>query len=374
MTSEDQFPTDPRIDYDANREAGIVPGPHGTLIASRHADVVQIANDAATFSSAVSRFLQVPNGLDGAEHASYRELLDPFFAPARMAELEPKLRQVATELLTETHRQTMIEAVSTLGSSFAVRAMVAWLGWPADLEPRLLAWMDDNHEASRSGELVRTAQVADDFNQIIREVIGPRMLAAESSEPHDVTDELIALINDGRPDATEILVSILRNWTGGDLGSIALCIGVIVHWLATHAEHIADFRDLDDAALDRAIDEILRIDDPFVSNRRVATRDTEVSGCPMKAGQRVVLNWTAANRDPRVFGDPDAFDPEANAANNIVYGTGPHICPGRPLATLELRVFTRALLDAMQTIELAGPSERELPPVGGYRKVLVRLG
>ena len=125
-----------------------------------------------------------------------------------------------------------------------------------------------------------------------------------------------------------------------------------------------------------AIDEVLRIDDPFVSNRRVATTDGEIAGQQIAAGDRIHLNWTAANRDPRVFGEPESFDPRRNAPHNLVYGTGPHVCPGRPLATVELRVFVQELLGHVRSIAVAPghAPERELPPVGGFRSVPVVLG
>jgi cytochrome P450 len=129
-----------------------------------------------------------------------------------------------------------------------------------------------------------------------------------------------------------------------------------------------------DRELDAAIDEILRADDPFVSNRRVATRDALVEGCRVSAGDVVVLDWRAANRDPAAFENPDAHRPEAHAAANLVYGTGPHVCPGRGLSTLELRVLVRELL-AAGTLELdvRHPATREEPPVAGFRTVPVRL-
>ena len=70
---------------------------------------------------------------------------------------------------------------------------------------------------------------------------------------------------------------------------------------------------------------------------------------------------------------PDAFEPEANAAANLVYGIGPHVCPGRPLARLELRELVHALLAAAPEIALAGDPTRELPPLGGFRAVPVRF-
>ncbi|WP_232233426.1 hypothetical protein [Sedimentibacter sp. B4] len=72
---------------------------------------------------------------------------------------------------------------------------------------------------------------------------------------------------------------------------------------------------------------MLRIDDPFVSNRRVTTGEVVLAGMALDGGERVVINWTAANRDPLVFGT-HTFDPVRHAAKNIVYGIGPHVCPG----------------------------------------------
>ena len=126
------------------------------------------------------------------------------------------------------------------------------------------------------------------------------------------------------------IVSVLRNWTGGDLGSIAQCVGVLVHHLAAHPQLQDRLRaDVADAELDAVLDEILRIDDPFVSNRRVTTCPLTIAGVALPAAARVKLNWTSANRDEAVFGDPNALDPRANAERNLVYGIGRHACPGR---------------------------------------------
>ena len=123
-----------------------------------------------------------------------------------------------------------------------------------------------------------------------------------------------------------------------------------------------------------ALEEILRIDDPFVSNRRVTTRPVSVAGVELPAGAKVKLHWTSANRDEAVFGDPDGFDPDAHAADNLVYGVGRHVCPGRTLATVELRIAVRALLEATSWIGHAdGLAAREVHPVGGWAAVPVVL-
>ena len=108
---------------------------------------------------------------------------------------------------------------------------------------------------------------------------------------------------------------------------------------------------------------------------RTATVDTTLGGASIGAGEKVTLWWASANRDEAVFGDADRFDPEDNAERNLVYGIGPHVCPGRPLATMELRIITQELLAATSAIELAPGEtpERELAPVGGYRRMPVLL-
>lgn len=341
-----------------------------------HPEVLEVVTDAERFSSAVSRFLQVPNGLDGQRHRQVREALDPYFSDDRIEALEPRFRQVARELVRHLPREGEVDVVRELGTTYAVRAMLAWLGWDPDLEAELVGWVASNAAATRSGELARTRAVAEHFDDIIRRVIEPR-LEEMDQDPVDVTDELLREHVAGEPFEPAEIVSILRNWTGGDLGSLALCVGVVLHQMAADPQIQADIRSRrgDPRALDRAIDELLRIDDPFVANRRVATGDTDIAGCPVSAGRQLVVDWTLANRDPRVFGDVDAYRPEDNASNNIVYGAGPHICPGRTLATLELRILLEEIIDATSHIGLPEGVEgvRAQYPLGGWERRPIRF-
>lgn len=339
-----------------------------------HADVTAAALDHESFSNAVSRHLQVPNGLDGPTHTVFRALVERYFTPERMSALEPVVQRVATDLVGQLEVPGSIDAVE-VGSRFAVRAQTAWLGWPAGLEEDLLQWMQDNHAATRSRDASRTAEVAQRFDAIIRSLTDVRREAGDDA-PDDVTTELVRARVDGRELTDEEIVSILRNWTGGDLGSMALCTGVVLTYLADHPELQDRLRsEVSDREFDAILDEILRIDDPFVANRRITTEPVTVGGRELAAGDRVLLNWTAANRDPRIFGDPEAFDPVGNAPYNLVYGIGKHVCPGRPLATLELRALTRAALAATAAIEPDPdrPRQRELPPVGGFATAPLRL-
>ena len=373
----------------------------GEWVLLRHADVVAAALDDKRFSSQVSRFLQVPNGLDGAEHEHFRALIDGYLSKEALLPYVSIFDKVATELMSELPKGKMLNAVDDIGAVFAVRAQCAWLGWPTELEPRLLQWMCDNHSATRSKDDVKMAQVAQDFDDIIRSVLQPYrntdevagMFKASTAETktaenniainnvtknsldmNSVTAQLCRERIDGRELSEAELVSILRNWTGGDLGSIALCVGVIIAHIVKHPEQVSVWLQATDSELETIIDEILRIDDPFVSNRRITTCPVSIGAHKLPKGARVQLNWTSANRDEAVFGDND-FDPQKHAAANVVYGIGKHVCPGRLLATWQLRIATQALLTHFKDIQLAAgfSLQREQPPLGGYSHVPVVL-
>lgn len=343
----------------------------GRRLITCHAEVVAVATDPDLFSNAVSTHLQVPNGLDGEEHAAARRALNVFFTPESLAPLIAQLDAIASVVIHEVGANgATFDAVADLGGRYAVRAQSVWLGWPASFEAELIGWVGDNRAATRSGDRTETARVAAHFDDIIQRILASR---EGDRAAHDTTAELLAVRIDGERRFTrEEIVSILRNWTGGDLASLALCAGVVIHWLATHEAEQRRLASIDDDELDAVIDEILRIDDPFVSNRRVATRAAQIGGCPVAAGEQVVLRWREANRDPAVFPDPDGFAPHANRPANLVWGIGVHDCPGRPLATAELRQLIRSLWRAGLVVS-DGEPQRELAPAAGYRSVPVRL-
>lgn len=369
---------DPRAYTDPLRRLhGIVRNAQGEWVLLRHALVVQAALDHERFSNAVSSHLQIPNGLDADEHTAYRAALDAAFLDGEaLAPFHERFRRVAAELLAALPRGVAVDAVSQLGARFAVRAQSAWLSWPADLEDRLVAWVAENHAATRSGDRAWTQRVAQSFDDIIRGVLVHCRDTAPEHDADNVTARLMRTEVNGKPLSEAQIVSVLRNWTGGDLGSMALCVGVLVHSLATQPALQSRLRaGVPEAELDAVIDEILRIDDPFVSNRRVTTCPVTIGGVALPAGARVKLHWTSANRDATVIRDPEVMDPQRNAAHNLVYGIGKHACPGRLLATMQMRIMLRELLAATSSIALdpQQPPERAVSPVGGWAKVAVVL-
>ncbi|MES2867442.1 MAG: cytochrome P450 [Actinomycetota bacterium] len=347
-----------------------------------HADVMSAAQDAETFSSRTSRHLHVPNGMDGEEHRAFRAIVDRQMTPAIVEAMQPMLDATAAEIVDALARGAAFDAVAELGEVFAVRAQSRWLGWSEQLETGLRDWMAENYAAAREGDPARNAAVAAAFDEIVTTQIGAHRAARKhGTAVDDATRRLLEERVDGRALTDDELVSILRNWTAGDLGSLARCVGVVVHRLAQRprwqhrmralAAEISDSGAPQRAEFDAILGECLRIDDPFVANKRITTCPvTTASGVTIDEGQPVLLDWVTANKDPEVF--TDRFDPQTNAAHNIVFGTGPHVCPGRDLSFAELRAVVTALLLGTSAIELAPvPATRHEPPLGGWASVPV---
>lgn len=335
----------------------------------RHADVRRVLEDHETFSNAASRHLSVPNAMDPPEHTRFRRLIEPYFGPEAMAEFAPRCRAIAEGVVDRLPTDGEVEAMAEMGQDFALEIQCAFMGWPVALHEPLRAWVQRQQAATLAQDREALGELAGEFDGVIREQLEIRRAAGEAA-PDDVTTRIMNESVAGRALADEEIVSILRNWTVGELGTISASIGILMRHLAADPGLQGRLRD-DRRLLPAAIDEILRLDAPLMSNRRVATRPVEIGGRRLEAGERLTILWGSANRDEAVFGDPDEVRLDRDPKDNLLYGAGIHACPGAPLARLELHDFMDALLDA--TVDIAPlpgrPAVRALYPAGGYSEV-----
>jgi len=308
----------------------------------KHKDVVQVLNDHETFSNAVSSHLSVPNGVDPPEHTRYRKMIETYFDSQQMDVFEPVCRRIAVSLVNRLPSRGEVEFMSKIAEDFALQIQCAFMGWPAELHEPLRQWTRKNGDATLAGDREAMAAVALEFDGYIRDLLRVRRDAG-SQAPDDVTTRLLRervgdrLLND------EEIVSIVRNWTVGELATISSCLGILAQYLSERPELQRRLRE-QLSLLAPAIDEILRIHAPLISNRRVTTKAVEIGGNHLEIGARITLIWASANRDEAVFGDPDEFRFDRDPSKNLLYGAGVHVCPGAPLARLELRIIMEELL------------------------------
>lgn len=340
---------------------------HWTLF--RHADVRRVLLDHETFSNRVSRHISVPNGMDLPEHTPYRELIEPYFNEQRVAWFKPLCRAIADELASQLQGQAEVEIMADFALPFALRAQCAFMGWPQDLQEPLRSWMQRSQQATLEQNRPELGSLAAEFEAIIGEQLAQRR-QSEAASDADITSELMQEQVNGRLLTDEEISSILRNWTVGEVGTLAAAIGIIAHYLAEDPELQQQLREQPEK-LYYANDEIQRMHNPLLENRRRATCPVELGGRQIAQDERVILNWVAANRDPAVFPEPDRFAWDRNPTDNLLYGAGLHVCPGAPMARMELVEVIDSLLQHSSRLQLAPDKQAVLAryPATGHAQL-----
>jgi cytochrome P450 len=337
----------------------------------RHADVARVLEDHATFSNVVSTHRSVPSGMDPPEHAQYRQALDGYFSAEAMRRFEPVCRGIARGLLGVLPEAAPVDLMAVFAEPFALRCQCAFMGWPDALVEPLQRWTRKSQDATRAGDRRVLSEVAEEFRVFVEALLAERRRGGSTE---DVTTSLMGVRINGAPLSDADLTSIIRNWTVGEVASLAASVGIIAHALATQQDLQGQLR-ADLSLLPPAIEYILRVTGPLVANRRVVTRDVEIGGRKLCAGERVTVMWIAANRDPEAFACADQVRPDRDPRDNLLFGAGIHVCPGAPLARLELRVAVEALLQRARCIQLEAGAlgQRAVYPANGWLSLPICL-
>ena len=349
----------------------------------KNADVKHVLEHPEIYSNVVStRHIAVPNGMDAPEHTTFRAVNDKYFTPERLAPFEQVIRDSVRELISTLPRNEEVDVMDGFGQAYAMRVQNAFMGWPASLEQPLTEWIEKNRVATLKRDRAEIAKVALEFDGYIRALLDERRADAESGKPGDVTAELLTDTvqlpgEEPRHMTDEEIVSLIRNWTVGELSTVSACVGVFVNFLARNPQEQQRLRASmaeGSREIELAVEEIMRLEDTLVTNRRVTTEETELGGRTLSAGSRVTINWASANRDEDAFEDSLSYNPHRDQSNNLVYGAGIHVCPGAPLARLELRILLEELLAGTESITIADESEEPATvnavyPVSGYSRV-----
>lgn len=362
---DDWDPRDPSVlvnqrgAYDEMRET--CPVAHSEFMGwslFRHEDVVAVLEDPATYSS-VSKHPAIPSGIDPPTHATFRAALAPHFTDEAIAALEPRSREIAIELLQPMLRDGGAELMEAFATPFTLRTLCDFLGWRQEQWECLGGWTHGNQQAAFSRDPAAGRALA----RLLSEHVKANLEEHRSSRGSDLTCALLATTVDGTPLDDDQIVSVLRNWVAGE-GTVAGGLSLIVLYLAEHPD-LQDRLRTDPSLIPVAVEEILRVDDPLVANRRTTTRDVEIGGRLIPQGSPLSLMWIAANRDPRAFDDAEEVRLDRRTNDGLVWGHGIHVCLGAPLARLELRVALEELLSRTTSFSVGGEVRRSVYPSDG---------
>ncbi|HAU3761196.1 TPA: cytochrome P450 [Legionella pneumophila] len=360
MTRDDWDPRDEsvlqnqRSAYDKMREK--CPVAHSDFMGwslFRHQDITTVLSEPGTFSNQ-SQFLAIPNGMDPPIHEQYRKALAPNFSKKQMASLEPQARKIARDFIDSIPFNEKTELMRSFVTPFAFKTLCAFLGWSEQQWEFLSGWANDNQHAAFNRDQTAGKALATLFSECVKPNLDKHRASLEFE--NNATDALLKTDVDGTKLDDEQIVSILRNWAAGH-GTVAARLSILLFHLAQDF-NLQDRLRNDHKLIPQAIEEILRVDGPLVANRRVTTREVKIADRTIPQGENLSLMWIAANRDPRIFDEPNIIKLERDTKHSLVWGQGIHFCLGAPLARLEMHVVLEELLSQKKYFALTGENQQ----------------
>lgn len=308
-----------------------------------------------------------PISADPPLHTWTRRLVLPTMSPARVAEYEVFTRELCRRLATDIAAKGEGDAAAGYAQQIPVRVIGHILGVPEEMSPTFVEWVRDVLEFAHDPDRRRRG-----VGGILTYLQGA--IAERQAEPKDdFITELLQSEHDGEPISIPVVMGMC---------ALLLIAGIDTTWssIGSSMWHLAntpaDRRRLltEPDLMPTAIEELLRAYAPVTMARRLGA-DVEYKGCPMKAGERVLMNFPAANRDPEVFPEPDRVILDRQQNRHLAFGSGIHRCAGSNLARMELRVAIEEWLAAMPEYEITDQSKVTWAggQVRGPRNVPIRV-
>lgn len=361
---------------------------------TRHQDIYEIESDKALWIND-PRPILMPNMLealvaqvtgrrhlirslitmDAPDHIQHRVLTQKWFMRSNIQSLKKRVNSLANEYVDKLIAlEGECDFVRDVAQWFPLRVIMEILGVPKEDEPLMLKLTQElfggsDPDIARSFEISSTFDVWHDFETYFNELTEKRR-----STPNDDVGTVIA---NGTIRGEE-MAELERNsyytiiaTAGHDTTSATIAGGLLA--LIQNPDQLQALRLDPDGLMDSAVEEMVRWVAPVRQFMRTATRDCEVGGVKISAGEACVLWYLSACRDESVFDDPSEFKIDRDNRHHLAFGHGAHVCLGQHLARLEISLFFKQLLPRIETFELAGPPQyKQAAFVGGLKRLPIR--
>ncbi|MFI6520133.1 cytochrome P450 [Spirillospora sp. NPDC050679] len=339
----------------------------------RHADVVTASRNAKVFSSEPAATSPEPPpwlakvfgtpmvNMDDPEHARLRRIVFRAFTPKTLATIEDEVRATAARVVDRVEREGPRDFVAQVAAPFQLAVICAMMGIPEKARPYVLSRVDAMTEYSGVRGSLASPRTLRLLAGNLKAIVDLHRFVARLGEARRANprEDLVSALVNANPDGERLSVAEL-----GSFFDLLLVAGnettrnTLTHGLKLFTDHpdqrellLADYDD----RIGGAIEELVRYVSPIVQFRRTLTRDFELGGRELRAGDKVVLFYPAANRDPEAFPDPDAFDITRSPNPHVAFGgPGPHLCLGANLARMELKIMFRELFTRLPGLRAAG--------------------
>jgi cytochrome P450 len=338
------------------REHAPVMAVEGGVMLSRKADIDEAFRRPDVFSSNADALNignvrpLIPLQIDPPDHVRYRRLLDPLFAPKRMAVLESRTAALVHRLIDRFADRGHCDLVTEFTIPLPSEVFLTMFGLPLEDLDTFLRMKDGiirppgDHDEQAAHRRATAEEMYAYFNKV---------LDVRTSDPRDdILSGFLSAEFDGRRLTREEILDICFLLMIAGLDTVTASLDCFFAYLAQHPDH-RDRLVADPALIPNAIEELFRWETPVTGVPRIAVQDTEFGGIPIRAGDQVMILLGSANTDGDEFPDADVVDLDREVNRHLAFGGGVHRCLGSHLARLELRVAMREFHSRIPNYRLA---------------------
>lgn len=377
-------------------------------LVTRYDDVMRISKDNATFLNAprptvlttragealareVSRGqgAESPNlvsslvVIDAPQHMKLRRLTQDWFMPKNLRTIEAAIRELAAKTVDRLIAAgPEADFVPLVSAPYPLHVVMQILGVPEADEPRML-FLTQQMFGGQDEDLNKSGIADLPQDQLLQIVVGAVKdfeayfeSLAEQRRRHP-TEDVASILANGRIDGEPLSPRDLAGYyiiiaaAGHDTTSASTAGAMLA--LARDPEQWARVK-ADRSLVPGIVEEAIRWTTPVQHFMRTAAEDVEIAGVSIAKGDWLMINYVAANHDPAQFDDPRRFDAARSPNRHLAFGAGAHQCLGLHLARLEMRILFEALLDRIETVDLAGePKRAKSSFVGGLKTLPLRF-
>ena len=329
----------------------------------KYDDVIRLSEDTARFSTAEQNIVpkvtraggrRPPMHFDPPEHSTYREPINRVFKKTQMSKIEPHLRMFADTLLDPLIDRGTIDFTKDVAEYFAAQSFGLLLQLPLAKMLEVRQVVVRYYRATTSMNQEEMVQASNDLYAVAREVVAERKTALNDPSEDLVSSLLLAGQENGEGIPEQLVIACIRQLLSAAQAAPTAVLGSIAVHLARDPELQNRLRS-DLSLMPAAIEEFLRMYQPYRVFARTAKEDVEIRGRKIMAGEAIAMIFPSANRDEDVFERPHEFLLTRKPNRHIAFGRGPHQCPAAPIARLELQIAIEALLTKTSFFELGGP-------------------
>jgi cytochrome P450 len=317
-------------------------GAAGEVVLTRHEDVLWALRHPEVFSSSAEAVdigqdqPLIPLQVDPPAHTKYRRLLNPFFVPRKVAELESDSRTLVRSLVDAFADRGGCDFHEEFATPLPSTIFLRLMGLPQSDLPMFLRWRDDTIRPDvPAGDFDAATRAREQASKSISAYFEEAIEARRRRPDDGLLTFLVEVAVDGQPLNREELLGICHLMLIGGLDTVTATLDCMAVYLAHHPEHRRRLVE-EPALLPTAIEELLRFESPVMVVLRVLQRDLTLGGVDLHAGDHVTLVIGSANNDERVFADEVQLG--GDVKDHLAFGAGHHLCLGAHLARLELRV------------------------------------